>query len=130
MGNRGGFPFPAAGVKPCAGFSLREACGDPCTRYQEKDAVAAPVRRFFGVVRMTKKKKKKKGKDGVRSAMCGEVAGFQNIEDVGEVGVGDVALVGEAAMFHHAAGRSVVREGEGDDSMRCIVSKPCFSAAH
>ena len=47
-----------------------------------------------------------------------EVASFQNIEDVRQAGVDDVALVGEPAMLHHAARRPVVRQGEGNDSIQ------------
>ncbi len=32
-----------------------------------------------------------------------------------EARVKDVALVGESAIFHHAAGCAVVGQGEGDD---------------
>ena len=34
---------------------------------------------------------------------------------MGKARVKDVALVGESAIFHYAAGRAVMRQGEGDD---------------
>ncbi len=51
-----------------------------------------------------------------KPTVCKVSKNFENIEDVWKTGVDDVAVVGEAAMLHYAAGRFVVREGEGDDS--------------
>ena len=40
-----------------------------------------------------------------------------------EACVNDVALVGESAAFHYAAGCAVVRQGEGDDLIEVELVK-------
>src|SRR5208337_5550254 len=81
-------------VKPAVGFTLPWAGVTPAPSDKTKMRDFVPLELFSA-----------------------EVAGFEDVEDVGEASVDDVAIVGEAAMLHDAARGLVVRQGEGDDSI-------------